>query len=84
MANELRQATHSADFVVLGAYGSTIGKSAEGNGDEMKLIARHRHRRSKAPRISISQAEITADLLYPVTPRSVRERGHADARRTGR
>jgi hypothetical protein len=32
----------------------------------MRLISRHRHhRRSKAPRISISQAEITADLHYP-------------------
>ncbi len=51
----------------------------------MRLIPRHRHNhRSKAPRISISQAEITADLVYPATPRSVRERGHAYARRTGR
>jgi hypothetical protein len=36
----------------------------------MRLISRtHRHRHStKAPRISISQAEITADLLYPAAP----------------
>jgi hypothetical protein len=32
----------------------------------MRLIPRHRHtHRSKAPRVAISQAEITADLLYP-------------------
>ena len=41
----------------------------------MRLIPRHRHHhRSKAPRISISQAEITADLLYPASPHA-RERG---------
>ncbi len=52
---------------------------------EMRLILRHRHNhRSKAPRISISQAEITADLIYPASPQSVRERGHGHARRTGR
>jgi hypothetical protein len=33
----------------------------------MRLIHRHRHQgRSKAPRIAISQAEITADLHYPL------------------
>jgi len=32
----------------------------------MRLIPRHKHgHRVKAPRISISQAEITADLRYP-------------------
>jgi hypothetical protein len=32
----------------------------------MRLIPRHRNRpRAKAPRIAISQAEITADLHYP-------------------
>jgi hypothetical protein len=37
----------------------------------MRLIHRHRHHgRSKAPRIAISQAEITADLRYPLGPRS--------------
>ncbi len=42
----------------------------------MRLIQRHRqHRRSKAPRISISQAEITADLVYPANPRAARQRG---------
>jgi hypothetical protein len=35
----------------------------------MRLIPRHRHSRSKAPRIAISQAEITADLHYPVSRR---------------
>lgn len=34
----------------------------------MKLIPRHRtHHRTKAPRIAISQAEITADLHYPAS-----------------
>jgi hypothetical protein len=52
----------------------------------MRLIPRHRHHhRSKAPRVSISQAEITADLLYPASPRAVRERGAAArARGVGR
>jgi uncharacterized protein (TIGR00369 family) len=31
----------------------------------MRLIPRHRNRQRKAPRIEISQAEITADLQYP-------------------
>jgi hypothetical protein len=36
----------------------------------MRLIPRHRHHnRSKRPRIAISQAEITADLLYPAAAR---------------
>jgi hypothetical protein len=33
----------------------------------MKLIPRHRSNRAKAPRIAISQAEITADLHYPAS-----------------
>jgi hypothetical protein len=34
----------------------------------MKLIPRHRtNQRAKAPRIAISQAEITADLHYPAS-----------------
>ncbi|HEY7256591.1 MAG TPA: hypothetical protein VH476_07890 [Solirubrobacterales bacterium] len=38
----------------------------------MRLIPRHRHRHTtKAPRISISQAEITADLQYPAPRRRV-------------
>ncbi len=50
----------------------------------MRLIPRHRsHHRAKAPRISISQAEITADLVYPASPRAARERG-AYVRRSGR
>jgi len=41
----------------------------------MRLIPRHRHnQRPRPPRISISQAEITADLLYPAQPRAARER----------
>jgi hypothetical protein len=41
----------------------------------MRLIPRHRHNhRSKAPRISISQAEITADLIYPASPHAARRR----------
>jgi hypothetical protein len=36
----------------------------------MRLISRHRHpKRAKAPRISISQAEIAADLSYPAARR---------------
>jgi len=45
----------------------------------MRLIPRHR-RRFRAPRISISQAEITADLLYPAGRDSGRERSIARAR----
>jgi hypothetical protein len=42
----------------------------------MRLIPRQRHQhREKAPRVSISQAEITADLLYPASPRTARQRG---------
>ncbi|HEY0391288.1 MAG TPA: hypothetical protein VGC63_06220 [Solirubrobacterales bacterium] len=42
----------------------------------MRLISRHRHHhRAKAPRISISQAEITADLVYPARPAAARQRG---------
>jgi hypothetical protein len=48
----------------------------------MRLIPKSRHHnRSKAPRISISQAEITADLLYPAH-RPARER--SATRRSGR
>ena len=40
----------------------------------MRLIHRHRHHhRSKAPRIAISQEEITADLHYPAARRSPRQ-----------
>jgi hypothetical protein len=50
----------------------------------MRLIPRSRHHdRSKAPRISISQAEITADLLYPAHRRPARE-GAAIRRGGGR
>ncbi len=51
----------------------------------MRLIHRHRHHgRAKAPRIAISQAEITADLHYRggarPAPRSTGARGRADSR----
>jgi hypothetical protein len=51
----------------------------------MRLIPRHKHdNRSKAPRISISQAEITADLIYPASPRALREPASARGRGSGR
>jgi hypothetical protein len=40
----------------------------------MRLIHRHRnHHHRKAPRIAISQAEITADLNYPAGAPSLRQ-----------
>jgi len=51
----------------------------------MRLINRHRNEAAqKAPRISISQAEITADLLYPARPRAARQRLTPSQRRGGR
>ena len=52
----------------------------------MRLIPRHRHnqQRQKAPRISISQAEITADLLYPASRRPARSEREAGSRGGGR
>jgi len=51
----------------------------------MRLIPRYRHQhRQRAPRISISQAEITADLVYPAHPRTARQRHGAETRRTTR
>jgi hypothetical protein len=51
----------------------------------MRLIPRHRHHhKSKAPRVSISQAEITADLIYPAHPRAARQRTAPSDRRLGR
>jgi len=51
----------------------------------MRLIPRNRHRqRSKAPRISITQEEITADLVYPASPRALSETAAARGRRSGR
>jgi len=50
----------------------------------MRLIPRHRHHdRSKAPRIEISQAEITADLQYPLGSSRQVQRAIAAARRGG-
>ena len=46
----------------------------------MRLIPRQRHnRRSKSPRIAISEAEISADLHYPAQPQ--RPRRTADVHR---
>ena len=51
----------------------------------MRLISRHRHdHRSKAPRIAISQAEITADLHYPLGNSRPVQRAVVAARRSGR
>ena len=50
----------------------------------MRLIHRPRHRlRGKAPRIAISQAEITADLHYPAGPPAARRSAGAEMRRSG-
>ncbi|HKO38457.1 MAG TPA: hypothetical protein VJU14_08820 [Solirubrobacterales bacterium] len=46
----------------------------------MRLISRNKHqRRSKGPRIAISEAEISADLHYPAAARQPRRT--ADLRR---
>jgi hypothetical protein len=51
----------------------------------MRLIPKSRHHeRAKAPRISISQAEITADLLYPANRRRVRADSTLSRHGTGR
>jgi hypothetical protein len=51
----------------------------------MRLIHRHRHnQRGKAPRISISQAEITADLIYPAEQRPVNREAGVPRRVAGR
>ena len=50
----------------------------------MRLIPRHRqNHRAKAPRIEISQAEITADLHYPLGNSRPVQRAIAAARRGG-
>ena len=50
----------------------------------MRLIHRSRHqRRGKAPRIAISQAEITADLHYPLSRNEARQLRSSEARRGG-
>lgn len=43
----------------------------------MRLIPKHRHHRTKVPRIAISDAEISADLHYPAYPSPLRSRRHA-------
>ena len=51
----------------------------------MRRIPRHRHgHRAKTPQVSISQAEITADLLYPAGPRAARQRLTASERKADR
>jgi hypothetical protein len=52
----------------------------------MRLIHRHKHhQRDKAPRIAISQAEITADLQYPLgSSRAVQRAVQANRRGGGR
>jgi hypothetical protein len=51
----------------------------------MRLVPRHRTRqRSMASRIAISQAEITADLHYPLGNSRQVQRTVAAARRSGR
>jgi len=48
----------------------------------MRLIPRHRHpQRHSKSRISITEAEISADLHYPAAPREPRRT--ADHRRLG-
>jgi hypothetical protein len=49
----------------------------------MRLIHRHRSHRPKAPRISISQEEIAADLHYPAVRRPARGTEAARIRRAG-
>jgi hypothetical protein len=48
----------------------------------MRLISRHRTDHRKAPRIAISQAEITADLHYPAS-RPARRGAALGARQIG-
>jgi hypothetical protein len=51
----------------------------------MRLIHRHRHhQRGKAPRIAISQAEITADLHYPAGARDAQPAAAASRRGAAR
>jgi len=49
----------------------------------MRLIHRHKSHRPKAPRISISQDEIAADLHYPAGRRPVRSSAAARIRGAG-
>jgi hypothetical protein len=45
----------------------------------MRLISRQRHQRHRKTRISITEAEISADLHYPVVARE--SQASAEARR---
>lgn len=53
------------------------GKALGEGGAAMRIHIHRHHHRPKALRISISQAEITADLLYPASPRAALQRGGA-------
>ena len=48
----------------------------------MRLTTRHRQQSAKVPRISITQEEITADLIYPAQAR--RRSAPAAARARGK
>jgi hypothetical protein len=51
----------------------------------MRLIPRHRHHHRPRPlRVSISETEIAADLLYPASPKPARQRTAGNARRSVR
>jgi len=51
----------------------------------MRLIPRHRHGYRRRPlRVSISEAEIAADLLYPARPRAARQRVGGERRKAPR
>ncbi|HVY96044.1 MAG TPA: hypothetical protein VHA54_03690 [Solirubrobacterales bacterium] len=50
----------------------------------MRLTSKQRNQRRRAPRIEISQAEITADLLYPANARTSRPTPAEARRASGR
>jgi hypothetical protein len=51
----------------------------------MRLIPRYRrHHRPRPLRVSISEAEIAVDLLYPAQPRAARQRTDAGRRKAAR
>jgi hypothetical protein len=50
----------------------------------MRLTHRHRNQRRQAPRIEISEAEISADLHYPAPARIARRGPEGERRATAR
>lgn len=50
----------------------------------MRLTGKHRNQRRRAPRIAISQEEITADLHYPASARAVRRQADGTRRTADR